>query len=61
MVTQMKLSFVTISIIIGITILLIDIFFGEYMFGLNTPILLLALALVLFAFFWQVRHEKEDK
>ena len=57
----MKLSFATISIIIGISVLLIDIFFGEYMFGLNTPILLLALALVIFAFVQQVRHEKKNE
>jgi hypothetical protein len=57
----MKPDFVTISIVIGITILLIDIFFEEYMFGLNTPILLLALGLILFAFFKQVRHEKKNK
>lgn len=55
----MKLSFATISIIIGIAVLLIDIFFTDYMLGINTPILLLALGLVIFAFFQQVRGEKK--
>ena len=54
----MKFDFVTISVIIGVSVLLVDIYFEEYLFGLNNLILLLALGLVIFAFFKQRRNEK---
>jgi hypothetical protein len=57
----MKNNFSTIALVLGITILLIDIFFGEYMFGLNTPIMLFSLALLIFGLFKLRQDEKKNK
>ena len=57
----MRLNFVRIAIVFGITIGLTDVFFEEYLFGLNTPIMLFALGIVIFAFYIQHRNEKKGK
>jgi hypothetical protein len=47
----MKIDLSNLAIIIGVSVVLIDIFFSALFFGLNTPIILIALGLVLFALF----------
>ena len=57
----MKVDLLGISIVVSGTILLISIFFEEYLFGLDTPIMLLALGLILFALYKNYWSEKKGK
>ena len=57
----MKVDLLSISIVVSGTILLISIFFEEYLFGLDTPIMLLALGLILFALYKDYWSEKKGK
>ncbi len=46
----MKIDLAGVSIITGLTILLIDIFFPDYLFGFNNLLLLAALGFIVFTF-----------
>ena len=46
----MKFDLAILSVIIGLIILLVDIFFPDYLFGLNTPLLIAALGFIVFTF-----------
>lgn len=47
----MKIDLGNLALIVGISVVLLDIFFSEFFFGFNTPVILIALGLVLFALF----------
>lgn len=57
----MKIDLMIVSIIIGVIVVLVDIFYSEYLFGLNTPIIILALGLVIFSFVKRAQDEKKNK
>lgn len=48
------------SIVFGITVLLISIFFEEYLFGLDTPLIVVGLVFLAYAHFRQ-RKIKRDR
>ena len=54
----MKLDYVNVAVIFGVSIILIDIFFNEYMFGLDVPLILVAFLITIIAY-W--KHSKDEK
>lgn len=54
----MKRDYTTISIIVGVLVLLASIFLDEYLFGLNIPLIILALGFMVFAHFRQKKSVK---
>ena len=54
----MKLDYVNAAVIFGVSIILIDIFFNEYMFGLDVPLILVALLIIIIAY-W--KHSKDER
>ena len=54
----MKIDFENLAIVIGVSVILLDIFFNNIFRGLNTPVILAALGLVLFALFRKKKNEK---
>ncbi len=55
----MKFDYVNISVVFGVTIVLVDIFFNEYLFGFNNLLILLALLFIAIAYFKQSHDEKK--
>jgi membrane protein implicated in regulation of membrane protease activity len=52
---------VTWAIIIGVTVVIIDVFWPEYLFNWNTEVILIALVVVVLAYLKQLRDEKRSK
>ena len=50
-IKTMKIDLSSLVLIIGVSVVLLDIFFSEIFLGYNTPIILIALGLVLFVLF----------
>jgi hypothetical protein len=57
----MKIDFGNLAIVIGVSVILMNIFFNDFFLGLNTPVILIALGLVLFALFKKNKNEKSNK
>lgn len=55
----MKRDYAWLAVFIGATILIIGIFFEEFLFGLEIPIEILALSFSVFALYRIIRNEKE--
>ena len=56
-IKTMKIDLGNLSLIIGVSVVVLDIFFSDIFLGYNTPIILIALGLVLFALFKKKKSE----
>jgi hypothetical protein len=54
----MKLDLGNIVLVIGITVILVNVFFHDLFFGFNIPVIVIALGSVLFALFRKNERKK---
>lgn len=57
----MRIDLGNVAIVVGISVILLNIFFHDIFLGLNTPIMLIALGLVLFALMKKKSNGEKNK
>ncbi len=56
---MMKKDYTTVSIVFAVATFLISVFFDEYMFGLDLPLMILGLSFLIYVHFRQRRIKKQ--
>lgn len=54
----MKKNYTNASIIVLCTIVVLNVFVGDYLFGFNTPLLIFGLGFMIYAFMKRIRDHK---